>query len=184
MASNPAPGNLELVRSFVNTWDAEVRTEALDSPASLGAWLAEQGLLPADAPIGGDDLEHAVRLREALRAMLMANAGLELEPSAPAELDAAARRARLTVRFAADGTPRTEPLAEGADGALGWLLAVVASAVEEGTWLRLKACPGHACMWAFWDASPAASGIWCSMDVCGNRTKTRRYRRRDAEAAA
>src|SRR5436190_15968384 len=178
MASNPAPGNLELVRSFVNTWDAEVRTEALDSPASLGAWLAEQGLLPADAPVGGDDLEHAVRLREALRAMLMANAGLELEPSAPAELDAAARRARLTVRFAADGTPRTEPLAEGADGALGWLLAVVASAVEEGTWLRLKACLAEDCQWAYYDKSRNRSAVWCDMRICGNRQKVRSYRER------
>jgi predicted RNA-binding Zn ribbon-like protein len=184
MSSTPAPGNLELVRSFVNTWDAEERTEALESPAALGAWLAEHGLLPPGAPVDDDDLAHALRLREALRATLLANGGVELDPSAPAELDAAARRAALTVRFATDGTPRTEPLARGADGALGWLLAIVASAVEDDTWPRLKACLAEDCQWAYYDRSRNRSAVWCDMRVCGNRQKVRSYRERHQHSHA
>ena len=35
MASNPAPGELELVRAFVNTYDAEERREDLAGPEAL-----------------------------------------------------------------------------------------------------------------------------------------------------
>ena len=34
MASNPAPGELELVRAFVNTWDADEDVENLPGPPS------------------------------------------------------------------------------------------------------------------------------------------------------
>jgi len=185
MASNPAPGNLELVRSFVNTWDAAVHSEALDSPAGLAQWLAGEGLLAEEAPPAtDDDLRHAVALREALRATLMAHAGLELDPAAAGELDAAAKRARLTVRFAADVTPRTEPLAPGVAGALGWLLAIVATSVQDGAWPRLKVCLAEDCQWAYYDNSRNRSSVWCDMRVCGNRQKVRSYRERHRHPSA
>jgi predicted RNA-binding Zn ribbon-like protein len=46
----------------------------------------------------------------------------------------------------------------------------------DGTWGRLKACRN--CHWSFYDRSPNRSATWCSMQLCGNRTKTRAYRRR------
>ena len=39
MASNPAPGELELVRAFVNTWDADEDVENVPGPAELRDWL-------------------------------------------------------------------------------------------------------------------------------------------------
>jgi predicted RNA-binding Zn ribbon-like protein len=182
MPSNPAPGALELVRAFINTWDAdeeaEEDAESLPGPAQLRDWLAEHDLLEADARVTTADHRHALELREALRALLMANAGLDLDPDAGRTLDEAARRARLGVRFDEHGHVRTAPDAAGVDGALGRLLALVADAQDEGTWSRLKACLADDCQWAYYDLSRNRSAVWCDMASCGNRQKVRSYRER------
>ena len=49
-------------------------------------------------------------------------------------------------------------------------------AIASGTWSRLKCCRNHACRWAFYDDSKNRSATWCSMQICGNRAKTRTYR--------
>jgi predicted RNA-binding Zn ribbon-like protein len=184
MASNPAPDELELVRAFVNTWDAEDDTEALSAPADLAAWLIEHDLLDAGARATAADHRNAVALREALRALLLANAGLDPEPAAASVLDEAARRAQLGVGFDLDGRVRTAPRARGVDGALGRLLAIVAAAQEEGTWPRLKACMADDCQWAYYDRSRNRSAVWCDMQVCGNRQKVRSFRERHRPHAA
>ena len=178
MASNPAPGELELVREFVNTWDADEDVEKVPGPAELRDWLAEHELLDADARVTAGDHRQAIEVREALRAMLLANAGLELDPTAATVIDEASRRARLAVRFDASCQVRTAPEAGGVAGAMGRLLALVAAAQEDGTWSRLKACLADDCQWAFYDRSRNRSAVWCDMRVCGNRQKVRSYRER------
>jgi predicted RNA-binding Zn ribbon-like protein len=74
------------------------------------------------------------------------------------------------------------PQAPDVEGALGRVLAVAFTAMLDGTWLRLKVCRNHACRWSFYDYSRNRSASWCSMQLCGNRTKTRSYRRRHATA--
>jgi len=69
MASNPAPGELEQVREFVNTWDAEDDVEKVRGPAELRDWLAEHDLIEAGARVTAADHRHAIEVREALRAM-------------------------------------------------------------------------------------------------------------------
>jgi len=180
--SNPAPGSLETVRSFVNTLDVDEGTDRLGTPAELAAWLAEQGLTGAGdvAPraAAAADLRHAIELREALRAHLLAHHDQPLRADANATLDAAARRARLTVRFTGTDETDLEPEAGGVDGALGRLLAIVARAIADGTWRRLKVCPADTCQWAFYDISRNRSAVWCDMRVCGNRAKVRGFRER------
>lgn len=61
---------------------------------------------------------------------------------------------------------------------LGPIVAVAFEAMLDGSWRRLKACPQ--CGWAFYDYSKNRSATWCSMSICGNRLKTRAYRRRHA----
>jgi predicted RNA-binding Zn ribbon-like protein len=178
MASNPAPGDLDLVRAFVNTWDGEDDVERLPGPRELRDWLAERGLLPAGARVTAAEHRHAIQVREALRALLLANAGLDLDPSAGPVLDAAALRAQLGVRFDAHGHVRAVPEASGVAGALGRLLQIVAAAQDAGTWPRLKACLADDCQWAFYDRSRNRSAVWCDMRVCGNRQKVRSYRER------
>ena len=183
--SNPAPGPLETVRAFVNTLDIDDGIELLAGPAELATWLAEHDLASEDAGAGagelrptGADVRRAIELREALRAHLLAHHDQPLPPQAAATLDAAARRARLTVRFIGTDATTLEPEAGGVDGALGRLLAIVARAIADGTWQRLKACPADTCQWAFYDASRNRSAVWCDMRVCGNRAKVRGFRER------
>lgn len=178
MASNPAPGELELVRAFVNTLDVDDDIEELASPAALRDWLAGRDLLPAGTRVDAAGLRRAVDLREALRALLLHHGGLELDADAPATLDTAARRAGLSVRFGDHVEPRLEPTAAGVDGALGRLLAIVAQAMQDGTWPRLKACLADTCQWAYYDTSRNRSSVWCDMRVCGNRQKVRSFRER------
>lgn len=179
--SNPAPGALETVRSFVNTLDVEDGTDALSDPRAASAWFAEQGLLgdgTVDVRASAADVRRATELREALRAHLDAHHGQPLDPGATAVLDSAARRARLTVRFERLDAIALEPEATGVDGALGRLLAIVAAAMQDGTWRRLKVCPADDCRWAFYDESRNRSATWCDMKVCGNRAKVRGFRER------
>lgn len=169
----------ELVRDFVNTVDFEDRVEQLSIPAELARWLAERGLAGRDVRVSRDDLRRALELREALRELLLANNGEQADVArAGRVLDAVARRSGLSVRF--DPGRRLAPARGGIDGALGKILAVVADAMADGTWQRLKACRSRTCRWAFYDRAPNRSRQWCSMRVCGNREKARVYRRRHA----
>jgi predicted RNA-binding Zn ribbon-like protein len=185
--SNPAPGELETVRGFVNTRDVDEDTDELATPAALAGWLREHALT---GDHGGEpaataaDLRRAIELREALRAHLVAHHGEPLAGGAAATLDAAARRARLVVRFTGPDETALQPDATGVDGALGRLLAIVARAIENGTWKRLKVCPADTCLWAFYDASRNRSAVWCDMRVCGNRAKVREFRERTRAGGA
>ncbi|HTN24608.1 MAG TPA: CGNR zinc finger domain-containing protein [Solirubrobacteraceae bacterium] len=184
--SNPAPGDLETVRAFVNTLDIDHAIEELATPADLVGWLAAHDLLggAASAAATAGDLRNAVDLREALRAHLLAHHGEPLDPAAIETLDAAAMRAQLTVRFTGPDRTGLEPQAGGVDGALGRLLRIVGAAIDDGTWQRMKACPAETCQWAFYDTSRNRSAVWCDMRVCGNRAKVRGYRERHAHADA
>jgi predicted RNA-binding Zn ribbon-like protein len=175
-----APGELEKVRQFVNTIDIEDGDEQLGSPAQLGAWLIEHGLADQKAlRVSEADLDNAIRLREALRSILLAHVGTSpVAPQAAMELDVVACRSRLRLRFDRRGGAALEPQARGVDGALGRLLAIVHRSIALGSWERLKACREHTCGWAFYDHTKNHSGAWCSMEVCGNRAKARAYRER------
>jgi predicted RNA-binding Zn ribbon-like protein len=178
--SNPAPGALEKIRAFVNTRDVDDDIEELSAPAQLTEWLQEHDLLgdERDVRATAADLRRAVELREALRAHLLSHHDQPLPESAAGTLDAASRRARLTVRFTGPDETGLEPEAHGVDGALGRLLAIVAASIADGTWPRLKVCPADTCQWAFYDASRNRSAVWCDMASCGNRQKVRSYRER------
>ncbi len=179
MDTSRAPGELELVRVFVNTLEVDEAVDELSSPAALTSWLRAQGLLQGKAATRAD-LANARRLREALRVLLLANNGVSARKEAAVTLNRAARRAGLGVRFEPEGTARVEPEARGVDGALGRLLAIVSAAMANGSWERLKACRAEDCRWAFYDRARNRSRHWCSMAVCGNRTKARTFRRRHA----
>jgi predicted RNA-binding Zn ribbon-like protein len=176
--SDSAPGELELVRLFVNTVDLEDGDEELSTPDALAAWLDAHGL--GAGPAGVADLDRARRLREAFRGLLLENNGVEARTESAAALTETAGRAQLVLRFEPDGAARLEPAAAGIDGSLGRLVAIVAAAMADGTWSRLKACQADRCGWAFYDHARNRSRRWCSMAVCGNRTKARSYRRRHA----
>jgi len=173
-----APGPLALVQAFVNTREAERGLEALTAPGTLRRWLVERDILSGKENLREADVGRAREVREALRVLLVANNGRAVDPRAVQTLNRTAGRARLEIRFGADGGTLLEPVSDGADGALGRILAAVYAGMEQGTWQRLKVCRNEACRWAFYDRSKNRSGEWCSMAVCGNRKKIRTYRRR------
>jgi predicted RNA-binding Zn ribbon-like protein len=169
-SDRPAPGELLLIEQFVNTLDTEEGTDALD-----GAWPLSAGLASAELTSG--DVERLVRFREALRAVLMAHNGVELDGAAVGELASLGRDAAVVVGFGPGGEPRLEALdSSGAGAVMARLLAVIARADAEGTWERLKVCPADDCLWAFYDFSRNHSRTWCDMRVCGNRAKARTFR--------
>jgi len=166
--AEPAPGRLELVRSFANTVDYEHGREMLHSPARLRALLVELGLLDPGARVTARDLEHALDLRQAVRELALANNGVATD---------AALESELVVRVDSDGGI-LEPPRRDVDGALADLVGIVYTAMADGTWSRLKACRREVCNWLFYDRSRNRSAVWCQMAVCGNRTKTKAYRAR------
>ena len=173
-----APGALLAVQELVNTLDIEVGTDSIDSPAGLRTWLVERSLAPADLRPTDDDIARVAEFREALRALLHANNGGSVDPAELRSLDRAGRGG-LRVRFGEDGGAALEPQAEEAvAAAIGAIVAVVFVAIADGTFARLKACPGRDCGWAFYDRSSNASATWCSMAVCGGRVKAGAYYRR------
>jgi predicted RNA-binding Zn ribbon-like protein len=172
------------VQAYLNThYDlvGEHGAEVLHSAAALGRWLTGSGLLEGRATPGltAGDLARALEVRERLRDLAAASADREARAPAFARLGVAAGPARATVVMSAAG-PRLEPaLGDGLDGAIGGLLAIVVEALGNGSWERLKICPGDHCGWAFYDHSRNRTGRWCSMAVCGGRVKARsHYRRR------
>jgi predicted RNA-binding Zn ribbon-like protein len=175
-------GSLRLIREFVNTHDFEEGTEALAGPDDLATWLRHNDLLEPGEPVTAADLARALGLREAVRELLTANHDARSGPEpALAKLNAAARRGRLRPEFTPAGTVRLVPAAAGVDRAIGALLAVVAEAMTDGRWGRLKVCRNDACRWAFYDTSRSGAGKWCSMAICGNRNKAAAWRARERE---
>src|ERR1700694_887861 len=174
----PAPGDLALVQSFINTVDLRPLKDQLRHPAALKGWFAARGLLGKNERLNQSDLRHAIEVREALRDLLSISADGKPSQAALQILNRAARGAQLLVQFNNDGSAALAPATSGVDGALGRLLAVTARAVLDGSWQRLKACEDPMCRWAYYDSSRNRSGNWCDMTTCGNRVKARRYRNR------
>ena len=180
----PAPGDLELVRAFVNTRELDPDIEELPDPAALARWLQARGLEVPGAP-SADDHRRAIRFREALRELLVAKTrGEAVGGDALSELRRAAGQSTIRVEIGADGSVATAPAADGVDALFAAILAAAAAAQRSGDWDRLKICPSDECLWAFYDRSRNRSRQWCSMEVCGNRAKTRAYRAKRGRPAS
>jgi len=173
------PAGLRAVQAFINTLDREHGIEGFATPAGLRRFVTDFGLDGAGVRISEPDLAHALRVRDALRNLFVARAGGPRDEASVKVLEHAACDGRLTVRIDGD-RPRLVATAAGLPGALGQLIASVQSAADDGSLRRLKACRRSSCQWVFWDNSPPASAVWCSMAICGNRTKVGRHRARAA----
>ena len=181
-----APGQLEVVRQFINTADLDPGKEELVDLDALASWLRQHGLIAARDRLAAGDLERALSVREGLRKLLETRASGALEAAAaPRALNDLLSGTLLRVAFEPDGTPVLAPAAPSPlDGALAQLLAIVVRAAGDGSWGRLKVCADHGCLWAFYDRSKNRSRSWCNMAVCGNRAKGREYRRRQRSERA
>jgi predicted RNA-binding Zn ribbon-like protein len=178
-----APGRLELLQRFVNSHNHDFPGEwdRIGTAQKAQAWLREKGLVAAGDRVSGADAARLRELREAIRALVVANQG---GPPAPAALDvvrSAARSAQLGVAIDDGGRTVLEPARRGVDGAVATLLGILHDAQLSGDWSRMKAC--RQCEYAFYDRSKNRSAAWCAMSICGNRTKNRAYYRRRHSSA-
>lgn len=172
--NKPAPGDLRFVQAFVNTLDIESGRDVFAEVAGAERWLKAHCDLAPGTELSAQDLSTTVGFREALRVVL--TEGQDDRHGALAVLDEVGRRGQLHLAVNDEERLELRPAGDGLDAALGRLLAVVHTAMQDGTWDRLKICAADECRWVFYDASKNRSGSWCSMQTCGNRAKVRVHR--------
>ncbi|MDQ2630841.1 MAG: CGNR zinc finger domain-containing protein [Actinomycetota bacterium] len=167
----------DLLVAFVNTLDLEEGADSLADPRRLADWVVARTGEHVPPP---DQEDHArvLALRESLRALLRANNGVEAAEAELEPLHEAAERSRYRTSLSADGSLTLAPARSDLTGFEARLLLALERLQSHGAWPRLKACTDERCQWAFFDATRNRSRTWCSMEECGNREKTRRYRSR------
>ncbi|MCP3962788.1 MAG: CGNR zinc finger domain-containing protein [bacterium] len=172
-----APGDLELVRAFVSTVARAKRVDELATPARLGRWLENRGLLDAGAALGEAEQRSALDLRRGLRNLILANSGVAADPAMLERIEASSTGGRFALRYEGGLPVGFGPASRRFDDALGALAAIVVTARSEGLWPRLKICSGSDCRRAFFDTSPNFTGRWCSPQ-CGDKHRAAGHRRR------
>lgn len=135
-------------------------------------------LIDEGTAVSQKDLDYLVAVRAALREALRANhEDAPLSAEAQAVMNSAIEAAEVAPVLERTGH-RLVAHATGIERTVGLLVVEMLEAMADGTWGRLKICFNDACQWAFYDRSPARSGKWCSMSICGNRTKQQAWRER------
>ena len=173
-----ATGPLALVEVFINTRAYPSMPDQLGDARALGHWLTAHGLATADTLVLPSDVLVAIEVREALRALILANTTGDERPTAALEvLSRLGAQAPVHPTFDVAGV-RLESDGQGVVRALSRLLAIVAVAMIDGSWAHLKACRSEACRSAFYDATRNHSGQWCTPALCGVRERARMFRAR------
>jgi len=165
--------------------------ERLDSVDRLRAWIAGAGLVPAGTPLAGATPGWLSAFRE-LRG--------HIEQLVRGELDGrSADGALARVNAVAEGVPPAPCAVRREDGVLvrrlrtlpdceELLAALARDAIELLTdptaRASLRRCEGDNCPIVYLDTSRGRRRRWCSSEVCGNRERVARHRRRAALARA
>lgn len=178
-----APPPLDIVQAFLNSIDLEDGPDLFAIVDGVAAWI--DGNLGLTAiKLSEADRARVVTVRELLRDVLTAHSGDAVGGNASKRLEQALDGVSLSIGF--DGTSEPKLIEQGnnLDAVLAILMRIVYTASIDGTWQRLKVCRNDTCRWAFYDASKNRSGVWCTMAICGNKTKARAYRRRSRKTSA
>jgi predicted RNA-binding Zn ribbon-like protein len=178
-----APGRLELLQRFINSYNHDFPRDwdRIGTPEKAQSWLRQKRLVAPGDRISGADAARLRELREALRALALANHGGRPGAAATDVFRRVSAGARLSVAVDDKGRTALEPTHGGVDGAVATLLGILHEAQLTGQWARMKGC--RKCGYAFFDRSKNRSAAWCAMSICGNRTKNRAYYRRRRTAA-
>jgi predicted RNA-binding Zn ribbon-like protein len=172
-----AQAEADLLVAFVNSADLEEGTEELGDSEALQGWVETQTGEYLPAP-DEEARARVIQLRESLRALLRTNNGGEVSNSELGPLREAAERSRYRTELDSDGKLTLAPARADLGGFEARLLLAIERIQAQGAWPRLKACTDDGCQWAFFDTTRNRSRTWCSMEECGNKEKTRRYRER------
>ena len=186
---------------FANTLDWRLRdrpVELLKRFPDLLRWGRSVGVLDASQARGlrtwseahpraaGRALAEATAIREAIAAVLQAVIAGKAPAAAPlARLEAACHSAAgaRALRAGNGGAEwvwretSPEPMRP------AWAAALdAARLLTSAEHARVRQCGDAECGWFFLDTSRNRSRRWCSMEVCGNRNKARRFYKRSAAA--
>ncbi|MFJ8533074.1 CGNR zinc finger domain-containing protein [Streptomyces sp. NPDC093591] len=168
--------------------------EHLDSVEVLCAWITGAGLVPPGTTLAHADASWLVRFRE-LRGRIgqLVRGGIAPEPWPSYDI------ALAHVNDIARTAPPAPRAVRGEDGTLvreldhppecaALLGAIARDAVELLTdpvaRAGLRECEGDNCPIVYVDSSRGRRRRWCSSEVCGNRERVARHRRRAALARA
>ncbi|MEV7978342.1 CGNR zinc finger domain-containing protein [Streptomyces sp. NPDC086519] len=168
--------------------------ERLDGLAALRAWITGSGLVPPGTPLADADAGWLAGFRDLRGHVGQLVRGRNTPGIGPYDRDLA--RVNDLARAAAPPAPRAVP---GDDGLLvrelagppecaALLAAVARDAVELLTdpvaRAAIRECEGDNCRLVYLDTSRGRRRRWCSSEVCGNRERVARHRRRAALARA
>ena len=190
-----SPG-LDFLNSIATPVDAPV--DWLDSGDGLVAWLAQANLVPRRAlnavteratPGELDKVADQARvLREWFRGFVRKHMGRPLTPRAMRELgplNAFLERDEMFSRIALrpdGGGDRLElqmtRLWRSPESLLMPIGEALARCVCDEDFINIKACEGHKCTLIFADRTRRHGRRWCSMALCGNRSKQAAHRNR------
>jgi predicted RNA-binding Zn ribbon-like protein len=154
----------------------------LEGQAGLERWAAVAGLADRE-PVSTSDHESVLALRRMLSAaakLLMA--GATLPPPLLAGVNHALATISVAPRLAARGPELALDEEIKIDGprVAGLVAYDFARFVTDFDPVRLRACANSACTMMFYDRGRNNTRKWCTMSVCGNRSKVAHYRARKA----
>jgi predicted RNA-binding Zn ribbon-like protein len=149
--------------------------ERLRTPEDLGRWIAGTGLLDAPPAVSSPQLEGARELREAINRL--ARPGLAPRPDDRRRLNAWAAKPALAPQLTAAGEiawTATDPV----EAVLSALTRDAVDLLAGPLARRVRECAAGDCALLFVDASRPGRRRWCASEACGNRARTKAYRRR------
>jgi predicted RNA-binding Zn ribbon-like protein len=175
--------SLDFVNTLRERWWRNVET--LVTPADLLLWLERASLLQAGSGLRASAalLRSARELRESIDTALVAViAGAAVPARALGTIDGwlAAGASHERLATGPDGAPvlLACPPADPLRHALGTVALDAARMLGTEQRARARICASDTCSARFYDRSPTAGRVWCSMRGCGNVAKARRHRER------
>lgn len=179
--SQTAPGTLEEVRVFLNTWwipnDTREPTDELVSLSAMQQFYSTW--------FGDSSADSEILIVPGLVRQLRADLRSILGTSDVQILGAWLSRQPVEVMLSpdAEGMPTLRYKPAGIQGCrlCADVVALVVEAIAQQTWMRLKACPD--CQWVFYDHTKNRNKVWCLMTAsgpqgrsCGSISKVRGFR--------
>ena len=135
-ASSASPADpLNLIRSFTGTRGPNPALDKLQARDDAAAWLRGTGLLAADAGLSNSEHAALIRLRDAARDVLAAQAGHREDPDAAARLTRALAEGRLFVTVGPAGSVRLTTAARSSyPSVVAGIAVAIADCAAAGTW--------------------------------------------------
>jgi predicted RNA-binding Zn ribbon-like protein len=175
--SNPAYRSLLLdFLATRNPRKADAEAERIATPEALKTWLLRRELIQPGDQVLEADVANARRVRAAIRSFIAAHRGRNVDPRTAPTLSSVTSYAPLKLTVGDDGAVRLQPAVGGVAGALSSIVAELYLAAADGTLERLGIC--RMCGFPFHDRTRNRSRVWCSMERCGARAKSRALKAR------